>query len=262
MASILIIDDEVAIAAAFAMFFRHDGQHVVTEAHTGNDGVDAYWRLRPDLIVRLPAGREVVVDAKVSLTAYLEALSADGEDRRRESLTQHAAQLRTHMNSLADKRYWAQFTNAPEFVVMFIPGESFFSAAVEADPGIIEDGLEKKVVMATPTTLIALLRAVAFGWRQEQIARNAREISDLGKVLYERMRVMAEYVTDIGKGLEKATAAYNSAVGSLEVRVLPAARRFKELGAVSGAELSFVPPITTTVRGLSTPELKDDGQKV
>lgn len=218
-------------------------------------------RLRPDLIVRLPEGREVVVDAKVSLTAYLDALAADGEDRRKECLAQHAAQLRSHMNSLADKRYWAQFPLAPEYVVMFIPGESFFAAAVESDPGIIEDGMERKVVMATPTTLIALLRAVAFGWRQQKLARNAQEISDLGKELYKRMRKLAEYVTDIGKGLDRAADAYNRAVGSMEDRVLPAARRFKELGAASEDELSLMPPITTTVRSLSAPELKGDGQR-
>lgn len=212
-------------------------------------------RLRPDLMVRLPSEREIVVDAKVSLEAYLDAVSAESDEERKTALNRHAAQVRTHMNSLADKAYWKQFTNAPEFVVMFIPGESFFGAAVDADHSIIEDGLERSVVLATPTTLIALLRAVAYGWRQEQVAQNAREISDLGRQLYERMKILADHVGEIGKGLEKAGSAYNSAVGSMEARVLPAARRFKELGAATGAEVPALKPVETALRGLTAPEL-------
>lgn len=214
-------------------------------------------RLRPDLIVRLPAEREIVVDAKVSLEAYLDAVVAESEEVRKDAVKRHAAQVRTHMNTLAHKRYWTQFPKSPEFVVMFIPGDSFFGAAVDADRSLIEDALKQRVVLATPTTLIALLRAVAYGWRQEQVAKNAQEISNLGRQLYERMRILAEHFGAVGKGLEKANAAYNNAVGSMESRVLPAARRFKDLGAAQGAEVPVIKPIDRTPRKPAGLELSD-----
>lgn len=217
-------------------------------------------RLRPDLIVRLPGEREIVVDAKVALDAFLDAAASTSEEERSVALARHARQIRTHMTALAGKGYWEQFAKSPEFVVMFIPGESFFAAAVDVDRRLIEDALDKRVVLATPATLIALIRAVAYGWRQEQIAKNAREISDLGRELYERMRVMAGHLGDIGRGLEKANVSYNNAVGSMEARVLPAARRFKELGAVSGDDVPIVQPVDTTQRAITAPELKGEDE--
>jgi DNA recombination protein RmuC len=211
-------------------------------------------RLRPDMIVHLPAGRDVVVDAKVSLSAYLQALEAGTEEERQALLLRHAEQVRAHMTRLSQKAYWDQFERAPEFVVMFIPGESFFSAALEQQNGLLEDGMNRRVVLATPTTLIALLWAVAYGWRQQQLAENAQEISRLGKDLYDRMGTLAKYVNDIGYGLDKALSAYNQSVRSMESRLYPAARRFKELGAGAGADIPPIEPVETTTRSLTPPE--------
>ena len=212
-------------------------------------------RIRPDLIVHLPAQREIVVDSKVPLEAYLNALSAESEEQRKAYLKQHASQVRKHMKDLSSKTYWHQFDQTPEFVVMFIPAESFFAAAVDQDHALIEDGMQSGVILATPTTLIALLRAVAYGWRQEQIAKNAQEISALGRELYERMRTLASHIGGIGKGLNKAVDSYNSAVGSMESRVLPSARRFKELKAASGADIEILTSVDKTAKSLTTDEL-------
>jgi DNA recombination protein RmuC len=211
-------------------------------------------RLRPDMIVNLPAGRQVVIDAKCALDGYLSAIEATDDGARKVCLAKHCQQLRDHMNSLAQKSYWDQFTSTPEFVVMFVPGESFLHAAADHDPNLIEDGMQKKVLLASPINLIALLRAVAYGWRQEQIAESAQKVSDLGQELYKRLRVFAGHLANMGKRLDSAVDAYNDAVGSLERSVLPGARRFPELGAARGDEIPELEPIDVKARQLAGPE--------
>lgn len=193
-------------------------------------------RLRPDMIVRLPNGRTIVVDAKAPVDAYLNALSAGDGEERKKAFAGYIGQVRNHMNSLGAKSYWDQFDSAPEMVVMYLPGEAFFSAALENDPKLIEDGTRKKVIPATPTTLIALLRAVAFGWQQERIAEGAREINKLGRELYDRFAVVLEHFGKAGNSLNKSVEAYNEAVRSVESRLIPSLRRFKELGVSSSKD--------------------------
>ena len=211
-------------------------------------------RLRPDMIVRLPARREIIVDAKVPLAAYLDAISAPTPEERATGFARHASQVRQHMTTLVGKAYWEEFGKAAELVVMFIPGEAFVSAAVEADPTLIEDGMAKRVVVATPTTLVALLRAIAYGWRQEQLAANAEQISELGKLLYDRLRTLGDHFNDVGRSLLRATSAFNKAVGSMESRVLPAARKFKDLAAGTGEEIPRLETVDEHPRELVAPE--------
>lgn len=217
--------------------------------------LDGETRLRPDLIVHTPGGRAIIVDAKTPLDAYLDAVAASGEEERNAALRRHAHQVRQHLNALVAKSYWERLPGVPDLVVMFIPGEAFVAAAVEVDPALIEDGMANRVVLATPTTLLTTLWTVSYGWRQEQIAENARRISDLGKQLYDRFKILGEYLADVGKNLGKATEAYNKAVGSLEMRVFPAARRFKELGAATGDEIPVLDAIDQTPRQLSLPSV-------
>src|ERR1700674_3630711 len=208
-------------------------------------------RLRPDLVGKLPVGRTVVVDAKTPLQAFLDAFETTDEDVRRSCLANHARQVRDHMKTLSGKNYWEQFEATPEFVVMFLPGETFFSAALEQDPGLIEQGVLQRVIPASPTTLIALLKAVAYGWNQEKLARNAQQISALGKELHDRLRKLAGLITGVGTNLDRAVEAYNQAVGSLENRVLGSARKFPELGASVAEDIPELAPIETTSRALS-----------
>jgi DNA recombination protein RmuC len=231
------------------------------ETVTGESG-----RLRPDLVVKLPGGKHVVVDAKTPLQAFLDAFETTDEEARRACLAQHARQVRDHMKTLSGKNYWEQFEATPEFVVMFLPGETFFSAALEQDPGLIEHGVLNRVIPASPTTLIALLKAVNYGWNQEKLARNAQQISDLGKELHERLRNLAGHITSVGTGLDRAVESYNKAVGSLESRVLVSARKFAELGASVAEDIPEIEPVETTARALSfdwddDPEIPDASKK-
>ena len=208
-------------------------------------------RIRPDLVVKLPAGKQVVVDAKTPLQAFLDAFETTDEETRRTCLATHARQVRDHINTLSGKKYWEQFESTPEFVVMFLPGETFFSAALEQDTALIEHGVLNKVIPASPTTLIALLKAINYGWNQEKLARNAQQISELGKELHERLRRLAIHITAVGTNLDRAVEAYNHAVGSLENRVLVSARKFAELGASVAEDIPELAPIETTARALS-----------
>ena len=213
--------------------------------------------LRPDLVVKLPGGKSLVIDAKVPLEAYLESLELGDERARNLKLADHARQIRDHIARLSLKQYWDQFENTPDFVVLFIPGEVFYSAALEQDPGLIEAGIARRVILATPTTLIALLRTVAYGWRQESLAENARKIAALGKDLYERIQVMAGHWGSMGAGLRKALSAYNDAVGSLESRVLPAARRFRALDlGVDAKDIEAPEPLDQLPREMQAEEMR------
>jgi DNA recombination protein RmuC len=214
--------------------------------------------LRPDMIIRLPNNKIIVVDSKVPLQAYLDSLETNDPNQAKQCLQNHARQIREHLSQLGKKAYWEQFDNTPDFVVMFLPGETFYNAALEQDPQLLEIGIEQKVLIATPTSLIGLLRAVAFGWKQEKLAENAQQISNLGKALYERIRILADHFGDLKKGIEKTVDAFNKASSSLESRVLVTTRRFKELGATDNKEIALVETIDMTPKMLQSPELVSD----
>lgn len=209
---------ELAGMVNYCDFFEQDSR----DTETG--------RLRPDMLVRMPDKRELVVDAKTPLDAYLSAVAAKTDDERRLFLQQHARKVRERMRELSSKAYWTQYKNSPDFVVMFVPGEQFLSSALDEDPKLMEDAFTNKVVLTTPTSLIALLRAVAFGWRQQAVAENAEQIRELGEELYRRLATFNEHLSRIGKALGQSVEHYNKAVGSLERQVLPGARRFPEMG--------------------------------
>jgi DNA recombination protein RmuC len=212
-------------------------------------------RLTPDMIVRLPGGRNVIVDAKVPSSAYLDAMESDDEVVRDSKLRDHVRQVKDHVVRLGNKTYWQHFQPAPDLVIMFVPGDTLLNVALQRDPALLEFSLGRGVMMASPLTLIALLRAVAFGWQQEKIARNAQEISDLGRQLYDRIRVMAEHFEEVARGLTRSVDAYNKAIGSLESRVLVTARRLKEKGIPAPEELPELEVIDHTARALGAPEL-------
>jgi DNA recombination protein RmuC len=211
--------------------------------------------LRPDAIVRLPGGKCVILDAKTPLDAYLSAIEAE-ESAKPALLDQHARQLRHHAKALGDKEYWKRLSDSPDFVVMFVPGEAFFAAAIEADPRVFEEALKNRVLIATPMTLLALIRVVAYGWQQERLAKNAQDVAALAKELYARVGILGGHIGDVGKSLKKAVEKFNEAVGSLEGRVLPTARRFEQLGVVSASEsLPEIKQVTEEPRLITAPEL-------
>ncbi|MGH9933145.1 MAG: DNA recombination protein RmuC [Pyrinomonadaceae bacterium] len=211
-------------------------------------------RIRPDVIIRLPGNRTIVIDAKVPFDAFYESIATNDDVVRGAKLKDHARLVRAHIGALSKKSYWESVQPTPEFVLLFLPGETFYSAALEIDPKLIEDGVGQGVIIATPTTLIALLKAVSYGWRQEQMATNAQEVSKLGKDLYDRLRTFTTHFADIGRGLDRALDSYNKGVGSLEARVLVTARKFKERGALAGEEIEILEPIDKLARPLSLDE--------
>ena len=203
---------------------------------------------RPDLIVRLPGGQQIVIDAKAPNDAYREAANASDEIVRLAKLAEHASKVRSHIDALGAKDYWAQFQPSPEFVVLFLPGDQFLSGALQGDPSLIDRAIARKVLLATPATLIALLKAAAYGWRQEDVSRNAQVIADLGRGLYDRIAGFADNLDKVGRGLETASKSYNAAVGSFEQTLLPGARKFSELGAKGVKELVEPAPVESTPR--------------
>ncbi len=214
-------------------------QHTVQQSET---------RHRPDLIIKLPNDRILVVDAKAPLQAYLEAIEAPNEEQKSLKLKEHAKQVKKHLQDLSEKGYWESFSESPEFVVLFLPGESIYAAALEADPQLLEFGPQKRVLMATPTTLIALLKAVSLGWREQVMRQESQKICELGRTLHERLAIMTDHFIRLKRAIDSTVDAYNKAVGSLESRVLPSCRRFEELGVTSGQPLPELEPIEKITR--------------
>lgn len=212
----------------------------------GEDG-----QIRPDMIVRMPDGREIVVDAKTPLDAYLSAVDASNDETRKQFLENHARNVRKHVRDLASKAYWNQFNKAPDFVILFIPGDQFLAAALDHDPALLEDALKAQIILTTPTSLVALLRAVAYGWRQESLAENAELIRDAGVDLYQRLATFTEHLAKVGRGLDSVLGSYNKAVGSFEAKVVPGARKFTELGVSPGKNLESIEQIEKGIRSLS-----------
>ena len=207
---------------------------------------------RPDMIVRMPDGREIVVDVKTPLDAYLTAVDAGTDEEREHALLRHCKNVKQRVNELASKAYWNQLQNTPDFVVLFIPGDQFLSTALDYDPNLLEEALSKQVILATPTSFVALLRAVAYGWRQEQLAENADKIRDIGEELYQRLAVFSDYLSKLGKSIETSTKHFNSAVGSFDTRILPSARKFKELGINEKKSINQPEQVETAPRSLET----------
>jgi DNA recombination protein RmuC len=228
-----------------------EGSHYELKESIQTDG----GRLTPDAVVKLPGGKNVVLDAKVPLSAYLEAAETDDESIRDAKLRDHARQVKDHITRLANKNYWAHFQPAPDIVVMFIPGESLLTSALQADPSLLEFSMSRGVMLASPLTLIALLRAIAYGWQQETVAKNAQEISELGRQLYDRIAKLAEHFDGVGRSLARAVQAYNGAVGTLESRVLVTARRLKDKGVTGAAEFAEPEAVDHTPRPLGAAEL-------
>ena len=215
--------------------------------------------LRPDLIVRMPGGKHVVVDAKAPLQGVLDAYQARDEEERERHLRDHARLLRKHVKTLADKAYWAGLESTPDFVVLFLPGEHLYGAALEADPTLIEEAMAKRVLIATPTTLLAMLRAVGYGWQQERVAESAQAISELGRELHTRLVKLSGLLSTLGKRLNSAVSAYNETVGSYEARVVPGARRFAEHGAVAeGRDLPEIEQVSLSARTVHVTDIPDE----
>lgn len=213
-------------------------------------------RLRPDVIVKLPDGGHIIIDAKAPLDAFLRGHEASTEEARQGAIREHVRLVKTHIAQLSGKEYWSQFSPSPEFVVMFLPGEAFFIAALEQEPDLIQQSVEQRVILASPITLIALLRAVSYGWRQKRVEEKAEEIAALGAMLYDRLAVLADHFSKVGENLDRATKSYNAAVGTLERNVLSAARRFPELGTAARKELAVVEPVDSAIRAIDAKELR------